>query len=76
MVKELGEKLIVRKVTDSIKKHQLEDATGKYPSRNALQTYALLDVIEEFEFDACIGGARRDEEIGRASCRERVCVPV
>ena len=70
LVKELGEKLIVRKVTDSIKKHQLEDAVGKYPSRNALQTYALLDVIEEFEFDACIGGARRDEEKARA--KERI----
>ena len=70
LVKELGEKLIVRKVTDSIKKHRLEDATGKYPSRNALQTYALLDVIEEFEFDACIGGARRDEEKARA--KERI----
>jgi sulfate adenylyltransferase subunit 2 len=67
---EFGEKLIVRQVSDSIKKHRLQDAKGKFPSRNALQTYALLDVIEEFEFDACIGGARRDEEKARA--KERI----
>ena len=67
---EFGEKLIVRQVLDSIKKHRLQDAKGKFPSRNALQTYALLDVIEEFEFDACIGGARRDEEKARA--KERI----
>lgn len=67
---ELGERLIVRKVEDSIKKHHLKDPTGKYPSRNPLQTYTLLDTIEEFEFDACIGGARRDEEKARA--KERI----
>lgn len=67
---EIGEKLIVRKVEDSIKKHHLTDPSGKYPSRNPLQTYTLLDVIEEFEFDACIGGARRDEEKARA--KERI----
>ena len=66
----IGEKLIVRQVLDSIKKHRLQDAKGKFPSRNALQTYALLDTIEEFEFDACIGGARRDEEKARA--KERI----
>jgi sulfate adenylyltransferase subunit 2 len=66
----LGEKLIVRQVEDAIKRHRLEDAKGKFPSRNALQTYALLDVIQEFEFDACIGGARRDEEKARA--KERI----
>ena len=67
---QIGEKLIVRKVEDSIKKHKLKDPTGKYPSRNPLQTYTLLDTIEEFEFDACIGGARRDEEKARA--KERI----
>jgi sulfate adenylyltransferase subunit 2 len=46
------------------------DAKGKFPSRNALQTFTLLDTIEEFEFDACIGGARRDEEKARA--KERI----
>lgn len=67
---ELEEQLIVRKVEDTIAKKKLQDAKGKFPSRNALQTYTLLDVIEEFEFDACIGGARRDEEKARA--KERV----
>ncbi|GAA4363279.1 sulfate adenylyltransferase subunit CysD [Hymenobacter saemangeumensis] len=66
----LGEKLIVRRVEDTIKKQRLRDATGKFPSRNALQTYTLLEVIEEFAFDACIGGARRDEEKARA--KERI----
>jgi sulfate adenylyltransferase subunit 2 len=70
MVKTINEKLIVRKVEDTIKVKKLQDATGKFPSRNALQTYTLLDVIEEFEFDACIGGARRDEEKARA--KERI----
>lgn len=67
---ELGEQLIVRNVGDTIAKQKLQDAKGKFPSRNALQTYTLLEVIEEFEFDACIGGARRDEEKARA--KERV----
>lgn len=67
---EIGEKLIVRKVEDTIVKNRLQDARGKFPSRNALQTNTLLETIEEFEFDACIGGARRDEEKARA--KERV----
>lgn len=67
---QLGEKLIVRKVEDTIKAKGLKETTGKLASRNALQTFTLLDTIEEFEFDACIGGARRDEEKARA--KERV----
>ena len=70
LVERIGEKLIVRKVEDTIKEKKLQDAKGKFPTRNALQTYTLLDVIEEFEFDACIGGARRDEEKARA--KERI----
>ncbi|QCX53564.1 sulfate adenylyltransferase subunit CysD [Elizabethkingia sp. JS20170427COW] len=70
LVKELGVTLVVRKVEDTIKAKNLTDATGKFPSRNWLQTYTLLDTIEEFQFDACIGGARRDEEKARA--KERV----
>lgn len=70
LAKELGERLIVRNVGDTIAKNRLQDAKGKFPSRNALQTHTLLEVIEEFEFDACIGGARRDEEKARA--KERV----
>ncbi len=70
LVEQLGEKLIVRKVEDTIEKRGLTEQKGKFPSRNALQTYTLLDTIEEFEFDACIGGARRDEEKARA--KERI----
>src|SRR5690348_4668100 len=67
---ELGEKLIVRNVGDTIKAKNLTEQKGKFASRNALQTYTLLDTIEEFKFDACIGGARRDEEKARA--KERI----
>lgn len=67
---EIGEKLIVRNVGDTIKARHLTEPKGKFASRNALQTYTLLDTIEEFKFDACIGGARRDEEKARA--KERI----
>ncbi|GAC1439845.1 MAG: sulfate adenylyltransferase subunit CysD [Sediminibacterium sp.] len=67
---EIGEKLIVRKVEDTIKTRHLTETKGKFASRNGLQTYTLLDTIEEFKFDACIGGARRDEEKARA--KERI----
>lgn len=70
LVQHIGEKLIVRKVEDTIKIKNLTEPSGKLASRNALQTYTLLDAIEEFGFDACIGGARRDEEKARA--KERV----
>lgn len=70
LAKELGEQLIVRNVEDTIKAKGLKETTGKLASRNALQTFTLLDTIEEFQFDACIGGARRDEEKARA--KERV----
>lgn len=66
----IGERLIVRKVEDTIKQRQLTEPGGKFASRNALQTFTLLDTIEEFGFDACIGGARRDEEKARA--KERI----
>lgn len=66
----VGAKLIVRKVEDTIKQKRLTEQKGKFASRNQLQTYTLLDAIEEFEFDACIGGARRDEEKARA--KERI----
>lgn len=70
LVNSIGEQLIVRKVEDTIKERQLTEPGGKFASRNALQTYTLLDAIEEFGFDACIGGARRDEEKARA--KERI----
>src|SRR5882762_2663706 len=70
LVNQIGENLIVRKVEDTIKEKNLTEQKGKFASRNALQTYTLLDTIEEFKFDACIGGARRDEEKARA--KERI----
>jgi len=70
LVKELGLKLIVRNVQDSIDQGKVREESGKYSSRNTLQTTTLLDAIEEFKFDACIGGARRDEEKARA--KERI----
>lgn len=70
LVKELEVDLVVRKVEDTIQKKGLTEPKGKFPSRNWLQTFTLLDTIEEFEFDACIGGARRDEEKARA--KERI----
>lgn len=70
LVKEVGAELIVRYVQDSINQGKAQEESGKYASRNALQTVTLLDAIEEFKFDACIGGARRDEEKARA--KERI----
>jgi sulfate adenylyltransferase subunit 2 len=70
MAKEAGATLIVRKVEETIQKKKLTEPKGKFASRNWLQTYTLLDAIEEFKFDACIGGARRDEEKARA--KERI----
>ena len=67
---QIREKLIIRKVEDTIQKQQLTEPKGKFASRNGLQTYTLLETIEEFRFDACIGGARRDEEKARA--KERI----
>jgi sulfate adenylyltransferase subunit 2 len=66
---ELGERLIVRTVQDSIDRGRVR-VKHAYQSRNAMQTVTLLDAIKEFGFDACIGGARRDEEKARA--KERV----
>lgn len=70
LAEQIGERLIVRKVEDTIKEKGLTEPKGKFASRNALQTFTLLDTIQEFGFDACIGGARRDEEKARA--KERI----
>lgn len=70
LAEELGLNLIVRHVQDAIDEGKVTEETGKYSSRNILQTTTLLDAIEEFKFDACIGGARRDEEKARA--KERI----
>lgn len=66
--KELGAKLIVRKVEDAIAQGIAHPAPGEI-SRNRLQIPTLLSAIEEFRFDCCIGGARRDEEKARAKER-------
>jgi sulfate adenylyltransferase subunit 2 len=65
----VGAKLIVRYVQDSINRGTAVEEKGPNPSRNALQTVTLLETIEEFKFDACFGGARRDEEKARAKER-------
>lgn len=70
LVKSLGVDLEVRYVQDSINEGKVQEETGKYASRNALQTVTLLDAIESLKYDACIGGARRDEEKARA--KERI----
>ena len=70
LTKELGVDLIVRNVQDNIDSGKVKEESGRYASRNMLQTETLLDAIEEFGFDACIGGARRDEEKARA--KERI----
>jgi len=70
LTKELGVELIVRNVQDNIDSGKVKEESGRYASRNMLQTETLLDAIEEFGFDACIGGARRDEEKARA--KERI----
>jgi len=66
---ELGEKLVVRSVEDSIRRGTVR-LRGPLDSRNAAQSVTLLEAIEELKFDALIGGARRDEEKARA--KERV----
>jgi len=70
LAKDLELELIVRHVQDNIDAGKVKEEEGKYSSRNSLQTSTLLDAIEEFKFDACIGGARRDEEKARA--KERI----
>jgi sulfate adenylyltransferase subunit 2 len=69
-VAELGERLIVAKVQDSIDAGRVVEETGPGASRNRLQTTTLLDAIAANGFDAALGGARRDEE--RARAKERV----
>ena len=69
-VAELGVRLVVASVQDSIDAGRVTEETGRHASRNRLQTVTLLDAIEEHRFDAAFGGARRDEEKARA--KERV----
>jgi len=67
---ELGVRVIVASVQDSIDAGRVVEETGKWASRNRLQTTTLLDAISDHRFDAVFGGARRDEEKARA--KERV----
>jgi len=69
-VAELGERLIVASVQESIDSGRVVEETGPRASRNRLQTTTLLDALEEHNFDAAFGGARRDEE--RARAKERI----
>ncbi len=70
LVEQVGERLIVASVPESIDKGRAVEETGPRASRNRLQTVTLLDAIEEHQFDAAFGGARRDEE--RARAKERI----
>jgi sulfate adenylyltransferase subunit 2 len=70
LIDQLGERLIVASVQESIDRGRAVDETGPRASRNRLQTTTLLDAIAEHSFDAAFGGARRDEE--RARAKERV----
>jgi len=70
LVADIGERLIVGYVQESIDQGKAIEQQGKNASRNSLQTVTLLDTIEKYGFDACIGGARRDEEKARA--KERI----
>jgi sulfate adenylyltransferase subunit 2 len=69
-VAELGERLIVASVQDSIDQGRVKEETGPRASRNRLKTTSLMDAIEANGFDAAFGGARRDEE--RARAKERI----
>jgi sulfate adenylyltransferase subunit 2 len=69
-VAEAGARLVVASVQESIDAGRVSEETGRWASRNRLQTTTLLDAITEHQFDAVFGGARRDEEKARA--KERV----
>ncbi len=68
-VKKIGARLIIGRVEESIKEGRVKEETGKYASRNYLQTITLLDTVEKYKFDCLIGGGRRDEEKSRAKER-------
>jgi sulfate adenylyltransferase subunit 2 len=70
LITSMSERLIVASVQASIDLGRVAEETGPRASRNRLQTTTLLDAIEEHDFDAAFGGARRDEE--RARAKERV----
>jgi sulfate adenylyltransferase subunit 2 len=69
MIKSLNARLLVGSVQKTIDSGRVKEEQGLNASRNKLQTTTLIDTIEEYKFDACIGGARRDEEKARAKER-------
>ena len=69
LVQDMGVNLIVGSVQDTINQGKVQEETGNNASRNKLQTTTLIDTIEENRFDACVGGARRDEEKSRVKER-------
>ena len=70
LVKKYNARLEIGLVQESINQGKVKEETGRFSSRNSLQTTTLLDTIEQLKLDACIGGARRDEEKARA--KERI----
>ena len=70
LVKKYNARLEIGLVQESINQGKVKEETGKFSSRNSLQTTTLLDTIEALKLDTCIGGARRDEEKARA--KERI----
>lgn len=70
LVKRKNLKILVRDVVTALRKRNLPELKSKFPSRNAMQSFALLDAIQELNIDACIGGGRRDEDKARA--KERI----
>lgn len=69
LAQELGAKLVVKYVQDSIDQGRVKEETGFNASRNALQTVTLLDAVKELQIDCALGGGRRDEEKARAKER-------
>jgi len=70
LMKYLGKKIIIGKVEKTIKRKKIIENKGRFINRNYLQSYTLLEIIEKFKFDSCIGGGRRDEEKSRS--KERI----
>lgn len=68
-VKNIDARLIIAKVQDSIDQGRVIEEKGQFASRNALQTVTLLDALEDGNYDAALGGGRRDEEKARAKER-------
>jgi sulfate adenylyltransferase subunit 2 len=70
LVHTMGLSIEVRSVVEAMRKREIPEPKLKFPSRNAMQSFALLDAIQELNIDSCIGGGRRDEDKARA--KERI----